>query len=726
MKSIRLSKGTFLKRGIGQGFCLTLVCLLVLLSFTFLLVSPVLAQPVITTAPVLPQGQTGSSYYTALQAAGGTPPYTWSIITGSLPTGLNFAATGIISGTPTISGTFNFTAQVTDSAAATATQPFILTVNQPPLKFLTTSLMAAKEGESYSDKITVSGGTTPYTWSMTSGSLPIGLALQASNGYISGVPAQGTAGSYSFIITVTDSSATPITGQQGFSIIVEKGGYEAIITIGNGLKVGETKVYVSGSPMATLRGGESTKLSLDVGVSRSVSVDEIVQHPTDSSVRFKAEVDRITVSEVSPDATFPYYAEYSIELKPEPSKAGQIPGSGWYKENYTLRVSAPDEVNDPSVPNTQYRFAYWKLPTGETVSGKELSLTVNAAGTCIAYYDTYYRLTLTSPYGDAEGSDWYKAGSQAEWSMTNPQVRLPGILGVFGGKLNAVNSSGTTLMDGPETITIDWEPDYTMPFIMIPLTIILLILGGYGLYLLLRSLQPKPAPPPPPPYYPYMPPPPPQPVQPPQTTVVMIGGDKPKLGSGTTREQLMEKFGELLERYEDEIKTSMGANELPEAKTVGKAKRLAAPKPTPPAAEEVEATPEPEPEEETATCIFASKRPLRTVASNWGQLETKTTPPSADKKATKGTTSLTITWARYIYQEWEIFNCWLPQGHQQPHEGSVEIVYSLINTITEESVYAPEQELTPPAPHYTDGMQLVEVSDIEIVPPDKLPPETTS
>ncbi|MBC8275732.1 MAG: putative Ig domain-containing protein, partial [Chloroflexi bacterium] len=382
MQSIRLNKGPSMKRGIGQGFCLTLICLFVLLSFTFLLVSPVLAQPVITTPPLLPQGQTGSFYYTALQAAGGTPPYTWSIITGGLPTGLNLAATGIISGTPTIAGTFNFSAQVTDSAAATATQPFILTVNQPPLKFLTTSLRMAKEGEGYSDKITVSGGTTPYTWSITSGSLPIGLALQAGTGYISGAPAKGTVGSYSFIITVTDSSATPITGQQGFSIIVEKGGYEAIITIGNGLKAGETKVYVSGSPMATLRGGESTKLSLDVGVSRSVSVDEIVQHPTDSGVRFKAELDRITVSDTSPDITFPYYAEYSIELKPEPSKVGQISGTGWYKEDYTLRVSAPDEVNDPNTPNTQYRFAYWKLPTGETVSGRELSLTVNAAGTC--------------------------------------------------------------------------------------------------------------------------------------------------------------------------------------------------------------------------------------------------------------------------------------------------------------------------------------------------------
>jgi hypothetical protein len=583
----------------------------------------------------------------------------------------------------------------------------------------------AKEGEAYSDTIRVNGGTTPYTWSMSSGTLPTGLALQASTGYISGTPAKGTVGSYSIVIEVTDSSAPPLTGQQIFSLIVEKGGHEITITIGSGLKAGETNVYVSGSPLAVLHGGESTKLNLDVGISRSVSVDETVEHPSDSGVRFKAEIDRMTVNDSSPNITFPYYTEYYIEMKPEPSKVGQISGTGWYKESYTLRVSATDEINDPTTQNTQYRFAYWKLPTGETVSGRELSLNIDAAGTCLAYYDTYYRLTLTSPYAEPEGSDWYKAGSQAEWSMTNPQVRMPGFLGIFGGKLNAINSSGTISMDSPETITIEWEPDYTMPFIMIPLTIILLVLGGYGLYLLLRSLQPKPAPaPPPPPYYPYMPPPPPpQPIQPPQTTVVMIGGDKPKLGTGSTREQLMEKFGELLEKYEDEIKTSIGAEALPEAKTGGKAKRLAAPKPTPPVEEEVEATPESE--EETATCIFTSKKPLRRVASNWKQLESKTTPPSTDEKATEDTTGLAITWTRDIYQEWEIFNCWLPQGHEQPHEGSVEIVYSLINTITEESTYAPGQELVPPTPHYTDGMPQAEVTDTEIVSPDKLPSEDT-
>ncbi len=709
------------RHGIRRSHYVSSILLLGLFSVFFLFAGPVQAALFITTSPLLPNGQVGSPYYATLTATGDNPPFTWTVISGTPPPGVNLSSLGALSGTPTMAGTYNFTVRVTDAIAATASQPFIITISQPPLNFLTTSLVDGKEGVTYRDVIRVSGGTAPYTWSMTSGNLPSGITLGSSTGYISGIPEKGTAGTYSFTIGVTDSSSPAISGQQTFGLVVEKGGYTATITIGSGLKAGQTKVNVAGGgTIATLNGGQSTSLSLDLGAIRSISVDGIVTNPTDEGIRYKAEQTSITVTESSPIATFNYNTEYDITLQTEPSNVSQLSGSGWYKEGSSLRFTAPDEISDPATQGVQYRFAYWQLPTGESVSGKDLNLTVNAAGTCKAYYDTYYKLTLTSPYGEAKGSNWYKAGSEAEWQVNEPQVTMQNILGVFGGKLNAVNSTGTILMDEPKTINIEWQPNYTLPFITIPLTIILIVLAIYGIYLLVRSSQPKPAPAPPP-YYPYMPPPPAQPIQPPQTTVVMIGGDKPKLGPGTTREQLMEKFGELLQKYEDEIKTS-GPKELPGMPTVGTDKRLPVGDSMAAAAAEASASVE----ENAGNCNYSSKRALRVVVNNWRQVETKTAKVRSSKKATEETPGIAITWARDVFQEWEILNCWLPRGHKEAHEGSVEIVYSLMNTVTEERTYAPGEELEPPAPHYTEGMPQVDVASREVVTPEKLPTETAS
>jgi hypothetical protein len=78
-------------------------------------------QPVITTTSPLGAGTVGAAYTKTLQATNGTPPYTWTITAGALPTGLTLAgATGVISGTPTVPSTTAFTATVTDAAAQTA------------------------------------------------------------------------------------------------------------------------------------------------------------------------------------------------------------------------------------------------------------------------------------------------------------------------------------------------------------------------------------------------------------------------------------------------------------------------------------------------------------------------------------------------------------------------------------------------------------------------------
>ena len=163
----------------------------------------------------LPDGTIGQSYYQTVTATGGTSPYTWSITTGSLPTGLAFnGSTGVISGTPTVLGTFSFTIQAQDANANTASQAFSIYVN--PMTITTTSLPYGITGTAYSQTLGISGGFTPLNWTITSGSLPAGLALNNSTGVISGTPS--ATGTFSFTVQAQDAKSS--TATQALSIAV--------------------------------------------------------------------------------------------------------------------------------------------------------------------------------------------------------------------------------------------------------------------------------------------------------------------------------------------------------------------------------------------------------------------------------------------------------------------------------------------------------------------------
>ncbi len=90
--------------------------------------------PLTITTISLPQGQASQFYSVTLHATGGITPYTWSVASGTLPPGLSpNASTGEISGTPTQSGAFGFTAQVRDSANQTASATLSISIVTAPL-----------------------------------------------------------------------------------------------------------------------------------------------------------------------------------------------------------------------------------------------------------------------------------------------------------------------------------------------------------------------------------------------------------------------------------------------------------------------------------------------------------------------------------------------------------------------------------------------------------------
>jgi len=172
------------------------------------------------TPTTLPAGEQNVPYSTTLAASGGTQPYTWSITTGTLPSGLSLnSGTGVISGTPTASGTGNFTVQVTDANSQSATKGLSITIATLP-SVTTTTLPGGTQNTAYSTTLAASGGTQPYTWSITTGTLPSGLSLNSSTGVISGTPT--VVGTSSFTVQVTDANAQRTT--QGLSITIASGG----------------------------------------------------------------------------------------------------------------------------------------------------------------------------------------------------------------------------------------------------------------------------------------------------------------------------------------------------------------------------------------------------------------------------------------------------------------------------------------------------------------------
>ena len=142
-------------------------------------VAPAPVPPPTITTTSLPDGTVGTTYGQTLAAVDGTPPYAWSVSEGAPPPGLTLFPTGELTGHPTSPGSFTFTVRVDDAGTPSQsdTQELTVTIDPepgPPPTITTTSLPSGTVGQPYSETLTVTGGTTPYTWSLDSGSLPAG------------------------------------------------------------------------------------------------------------------------------------------------------------------------------------------------------------------------------------------------------------------------------------------------------------------------------------------------------------------------------------------------------------------------------------------------------------------------------------------------------------------------------------------------------------------------
>ncbi|MCW0220506.1 MAG: putative Ig domain-containing protein, partial [Prosthecobacter sp.] len=155
---------------------------------------------------------TGTSYSQTFTTTGGATPYTYSVSSGALPgwATLN-ASTGVLSGTPNSASASSFTIRSTDVNGCTGTRSYSLTPACPVLAISQSTLPVATVGTAYSQTLAATGGTAPYTWAVTSGTLPSGLSLVAATGVINGTPTAGNGTGVSVTFKATDANGCVVS-----------------------------------------------------------------------------------------------------------------------------------------------------------------------------------------------------------------------------------------------------------------------------------------------------------------------------------------------------------------------------------------------------------------------------------------------------------------------------------------------------------------------------------
>jgi hypothetical protein len=166
----------------------------------------------------LPDWTINRPYTPTVTATGGTGPYTFSLSSGSLPTGLTLNSDGTFTGSPTATGAFTFNIQATQSAFASGSRNYTVNVNAPPTVSVLSVTQWTNGKSGFTGTMTINNGTSPLSIVGVPTGLPTGMTLQLVGNTLSFTGTPSVAGVFNGSVTIMDLAGAQAT--QNFSITI--------------------------------------------------------------------------------------------------------------------------------------------------------------------------------------------------------------------------------------------------------------------------------------------------------------------------------------------------------------------------------------------------------------------------------------------------------------------------------------------------------------------------
>jgi hypothetical protein len=385
--------------------------------------------------PTLSPATVGQAVNQPFVASGGTAPYSYSVASGNLPPGLGLASTGVLSGTPTQSGSFTITVRGQDvSSCSGVSAPYVLTVNEaaspvPTLTGLTASPASVCVGSVTTFTAMVGNVTGNYSYTLTNGT--------------SSTSGSGTGTAFNQSLTVTDS------GVQAFTLTVSSGGQSSTAT---------TSVTVNMPPSSTLSSS---------GTLTCANSSVILTASGGDMYRFSSGANQL---DNGPTATVSAAGVYSVTVVGSngcSSVASTTVAGDINKPEAGLTNNGPISCLVSSVTLTASGGNSYRFSTGATQIGEGPTATVSTAGV--------YSVTVISTNGCTATATTTVTGDSGVPTVT---IQAAPSLTIAQGQSTLLTASAT----GSQPLSYAWSTGQNTPAISVSMAgaYSLTVTGGNG------------------------------------------------------------------------------------------------------------------------------------------------------------------------------------------------------------------------------------------------------